>query len=103
LGSSCPFSRRANITTPSSELNKPQAGETPKDIFKELPQKEYEKLKEEQWQEVKDLAQNDPLKILYFQRFSNEWKSSTNFNPELTSIGENPFRNYVVDAKKLTR
>ena len=73
----------------------------PEDYFLNLSQEELLQRKQTQWEEVKDLDDNDPRKIVYFRRFTREFRSSTPFDPELTSQSGDNFKYYVPDNSKL--
>ena len=59
--------------------------EIPKDHFLELSEEDLQAMKAQQWNQVKDLDENDPRKIVYYRRFTREFRSRMPFNPELTS------------------
>lgn len=73
----------------------------PEDHFLDLSDEEYEARRKAHWGQVKDLDDNDPKKIVYFRRFTSEFKSSVGFNPELTTQSSEPYRYYAVDTSKL--
>jgi len=72
----------------------------PEDHFKQLSQTELEREKNIQWESVKNLDDNDPRKILYFRRFTNEFSSSVHFDPQLTRQASPNFKYYQVDNSK---
>ncbi len=73
----------------------------PEDYFLTLSEQELQRRKQTQWEAVKDLDDNDPRKIVYFRRFTNEFKSQASFNPELIAQSGDGFRYYVPDVSKL--
>jgi hypothetical protein len=73
----------------------------PEDYFLNLTEQELLQRKQVRWEEVKDLDDNDLRKILYFRRFTREFRSSTPFNPELTAQSSDNFRYFVPDNSRL--
>lgn len=73
----------------------------PDSHFVQLNPKEYAARKAEQWEAVKDLPDNDQRKILYFRRFTREFRSGVRFNPELTASSGDNFRYYAVDTSRV--
>lgn len=75
----------------------------PESFFLDLSEEELERGKQALWEAVKDLDGNDPNKILYFRRFTREFKSSTFFDPKLTSQPGDNFRYYSPDVSLLEK
>lgn len=72
----------------------------PEDHFLNLSQEQLLQRKQAQWEAVKDLDDNDSRKILYFRRFTREFRSSVPFNPELTAQPSDNFKYLVPDNCK---
>lgn len=73
----------------------------PESHFIQLSREEYEARRRQQWEAVKDLDDNDPRKIVYLRRFTEEYRSPVPFNPELTASRENPYQYYIVDTTRM--
>lgn len=73
----------------------------PESHFLKLTPEEYSEQRKQQWETVKDLDDNDPRKILYFRRFTDEFRSQVSFNPELTHTPEDPYKYYAIDSSKM--
>lgn len=77
-------------------------GDLPEDHFTQIVRSQYDALKREQWERVRDLDDNDPQKILYFRRFTEDFRSTAWFNPELTSRSEPNFKYYAPDTSRIS-
>lgn len=87
--------------TPYKPPERKPTDDLPESHFLDLSDEEYEVRKREHWEQVKDLDDNDPKKIVYFRRFTSEFKSPMRFNAELTAPSSEPYRYYAVDTSKL--
>lgn len=91
--------KTAESTVP--EKKQAEARDLPEDHFLELSERDLQEKKQAQWEAVKDLDDNDPRKIVYFRRFTREFKSSVSFNPELTAQSSDNFRYYAPDITRM--
>lgn len=91
-----PAERSAN--TPRRDSSPP---DLPEDHFVSLTDEQVRARKAEQWEAVRDLPDNDQRKILYFRRFTREFRSGVRFNPELTASSEDNFRYYAIDTSRV--
>lgn len=73
----------------------------PDNYFKKVYSSQYDELKKEHWLKVQDLDDNNPNKILYFRRFSEDFKSDVWFNPELTASSEPNFDCYCPNSTRI--
>ena len=85
------------------EAKKNETGteDLPESHFLTLPEEELRERKKAQWEAVKDLDDNDPKKIVYFRRFTGEFRSKAYFNPKLTAQSGDNFEYYVPDVSKM--
>lgn len=75
-------------------------GDLPEDHFTEIVSSQYDDLKRQHWDNVKDLDDNDPQKILYFRRFTEDFRSTTWFKPELMARSEPNFKYYAPNVSR---
>lgn len=73
----------------------------PEDHFLPLSEEELQERKRRQWDAVKDLDDNDPRKIVYFRRFTREFKSTARSGPQLTAQSGDNFKYYAPDVSKM--
>ena len=72
----------------------------PDDHFIRLDGSQYQSIKREHWSKVKDLADNNPHKVLYFRRFTEEFVSPSGFvNPHLRRLTPN-FDHYIINSRR---
>ncbi len=89
------------IHTESSVRADLPPADLPDNHFVQLSREEFEARRREQWEAIKELDDNDPRRVVYLRRFTEEYRSSVPFNPKLTAARENPYQYYVVDTSKM--
>ncbi|MBI2017762.1 hypothetical protein HYS92_01805 [Candidatus Daviesbacteria bacterium] len=93
--------RRPQRVAATDAVSRDIPPDLPDSHFVQLNPKEYAARKAEQWEAVRDLPDNDQRKILYFRRFTREFRSGVRFNPELTASSGDNFRYYGVDTSRV--